>query len=129
MAVTVEGWDGNAFDSNSIDPVAGKFIRTRCRLKLSGNYTTGGDTIDWTNGGVNSSVPPETRGIADVKISSLGPSGSVGANGGNYQVEPGSALTNWLLKIFATAGTQYASGSYGSDATSDVICAEVVWAR
>lgn len=132
MAVAVNGWDGNAFDQNSIDAVASRFLKTLCRLTLSGNYTTGGDTLDFSNGGVNSAVPPNSRGISQVSIKSNGPAASVGANGGNYQFIPGSGASPWTnakLKVFATAGTQYASGAYGSDATTDIVECEVWWAR
>lgn len=127
--ITVKGFDGNPFDQNSIDGVAARFVKTLCRLVLSGNYTTGGDTLDLSNGGVSSAIPPQSRGIAVVFVDSNGPLSSIGANGGSFHYIPGSNPTNGKLKIFATAGTEYASGAYGTDATTDVIEAEIWWAR
>jgi hypothetical protein len=130
MSIKVTGWDGNPFDQNSIESNAGRFIVTHCRFVLSGSYTSNGDTLDFTNGGVNSAVPPaQNRGIASIQVQGNGPAGSIGANGGNYTPIPGSNLTNWLLKIFATAGSQYSAGAYSTDATSDIIAATIVWAR
>jgi len=130
MAVaTVNGFDGNAFDQNSIDAVAARFIKTLCRIALSGTYVTGGVPLDFSNGGVNSSVPPQSRGIAQVSLRSNGPASSVGANGGNYEYIPGTNPTNGKLKIFATAGTEYSAGALGTDATTDIVMAEVWYAR
>ena len=132
MAVKVYGFDGNPFDQRSI--VGGlRVITCIYRIVLSGNYATGGDTLDFTNGGVNSAVPSaqgfQVTGPIRCDVCDNGPTGGVLANGGNYVCIPGTGLTNWLLKIFATAGTQYAPGAYGVDATTDTILLRVDWAR
>jgi len=115
-----------------------RFIETLAQLKLTGNYTTGGDTLDFTNGGGTPAAPttvPPAQGAsavgpirADV---SDGPSvaGTILANGGGYVLIPGTNPTNWKLKIFATAGAQYANGAYGADALTDTPILRLTWAR
>jgi hypothetical protein len=138
MAVTVLGFDGGPFDQRSILASGDRFIRTLVRLKLTGNYTTGGDTLDFTNGGgtpaAPTTVPPaqQASSLGPIRtVVSDGPSiaGTVMANGGEYVVIPGTNPTNWLLKIFATAGAQYANGAYGADALTDTPIVELWWAR
>jgi len=130
MAIFVGGYNAAPFDQNSIEAGQGRTLRTLHRLVLSGNYTTGGDTLDFTNAGVSSAVPtPQSRGLLAARVYSNGPAGSVGANGGNYEFIPGTTLANGKLKIFATAGVEYANGAYGANATSDVVFVEATWGR
>lgn len=133
MSVAAVGYDGNAFDQRSIDAVAPRFIKTHVRFKLTGNYVSGGDTLDFTNAGgtlsAPNTVPPGAVALASVSITPNGPAGSVGANGGDYVAILGSAPTNAKLKIFATAGTEYAAGAYSADATGDIVTAECLWTR
>src|SRR5271167_219526 len=130
MSVQVLGFDGNPFDQRSIRAMGDRFIETLVQLKLTGNYTTGGDTLDFTNGGGTPAAPttvPPAQSNSNVgparTVISDGPSpaGSVNANGVDYVIIPGTNPTNWLLKIFATAGAQYANGSYGADALTDTV--------
>lgn len=136
--VTVYGFDGNPFDQRSIQEGVGRFIRTICQIKLTaGSYVAGGLTLDWTNGGgtpsAPSTFPPAAAAVAAgpsrAEIANSGPAGGVTANGGNYVLVPGTNPTNWKLKIFATAGSEYATGALGSDALTDTIIAELDWAR
>lgn len=132
MSIVVKGWDGNIVDSNSQEKSAPGFIVQHVRFVLSGNYTTGGDTCDLTNGGVNSAVPVGIGGVSQlisVNIIGTGPAGSVQANGGEYVFIPGTTLANGKVIIYATAGTQYSAGAYSTDATGDVIAAEIIWKR
>jgi hypothetical protein len=98
----------------------------------------GGDTLDFTNGGGTPAAPntvPPTASTGSVGPSETvitdGPTvaGSVLANGGGYVVIKGTNPTNWKLKIFATAGTEYANGAYGADATTDTPNLQCDWAR
>ena len=125
MAISVKGFDGNPFDQNSIEGLAGRFITTICKLVFTGSYTTGGDTLDLS--GVQ--PPAQSRGIVDVKVIANGPASSVSANGGEYTPITNTALASWKLKIFATAGTEYSAGAYSTDVTTDVVFLEIKWAR
>lgn len=138
MSVQVLGFDGAPFDQRSIQFGQGRFITTLCRLKLTGNYTAGGDTLDFTNGGGTPTLP--TTVPADAYGSPTGPSridisdgpspaGSVIVNGGGYVVIPGTNPTNWKLKIFATAGSEYSAGAYGTDVLTDTPILKLDWAR
>lgn len=130
MSIKVAGYDGNNFDQRSIAE-AQRFLRTVYRLVFSGNYSTGGDTVDFTNGGVASAVPSaqSSNTPVAVRVISNGPLLSVGANGGNYDFIRGTTLANNLLIIYATAGTQYSAGAYGTDVTTDVVYIECLWPR
>ncbi len=86
-----------------------------------------------TNGGVNSAVPQGCQALASgpsrVSISDQGPVAGVLANGGQYCIIPGTTPANWKLKVYATAGTEYAAGAMTADILTDTILAEVDWAR
>jgi hypothetical protein len=136
MAIKVAGFDGNPFDQRSIIGGFARFITTMYLLVFSGSYTTGiggGDTIDWTNGGVNSAVPSaqsfQTIGPIRTDVDDDGPSTGVLAAGGGYIIIPGTNLTNWKIKIFATAGTELGTGAYPSSVTSDTVLLRCDWAR
>lgn len=131
--VVVQGFDGNPFDQKSVIQWM-RFITTLHKLILSGNYITGGDTVDWTNGGVNSAVPSaqafQSTGPVRCDINDNAPSGStVLGKGGNYILIPGATISTWKLKIFVTAGTEYTQGAYGADATGDTIIVKSDWGR
>lgn len=128
MSVIVNGFDGNPFDQRSVVSSM-RVITAIYKLKLTGNYVAGGDALDWTNGGVNSAVPAaQSGGILRVDVCDNGPAAGVLALGGNYVCIPGAALTNWLLKVFKTAGSEY-TGAYLADALTDNILLKVDWLR
>lgn len=132
MSVTVKGFDGAAFDMRSAMSWM-RLLTTIHQFILSGNYTTGGDTVDWTNGGVNSAVPAgqafQTTGPIRCDINDNGPVGGILANGGNYILIPGASISTWKLKIFKTAGSEYGNGAYVADALTDTILVKSDWAR
>ena len=128
MAVQVLGFDGAPFDQRSII-ASQRTITTLYKLKLTGNYVALGDTLDWTNGGVNSAVPAaQSGGIVRIDVCDNGPAAGVLAAGGNYVCVPGTLLTNWLLKVFKTAGSEY-TGAYLADALTENIILRVDWLR
>jgi len=129
MSIVANGWNGSAFDSSSIEKVAPGFVRVNLRLTFSGNYATGGDTLDLTNGGVNSTVPVESGGIFSVEVIGNGPASSISCLGGIYQYVPGTTLANGLLKVFHNAGAEYTAGAYGTDVTTDVVNVIVTYKR
>ena len=128
MAITVNGYDGNPFTQASV-AYFDRTIRTIYRLAFSGSYATSGDTLDFTNGGVNSAVPGYATKIISVVAYGNGTGSTITALGGIYVPTVGTAITNWLLEIFKVGGTQYSAGAYSTDVTGDVVFLEVNWAR
>jgi len=143
MAITVLGADGNPFDQNSIMAVGDRFIKYICRLVLSGNYVTGGDTLDFTNAGGSpaapTAVPPaQTRGIVSIDIRPISKlTSSFAAAAGQYEIiAPGgvvpvplTAVNALKLKLMLDIAVEYAAGAYGADALGDFIQAEIYWLR
>ena len=141
--ITVLGLDGNPFDQNSIEVIAGRVIKTLVLFKLSGSYATGGDTLDLTNGGGTAAspttVPPaQVRGIAGIDLRPIAKSTSaLSAVGGSYAVIssggvlpiPNSAVNALKLKLYLVTNAEYTAGAYGADALADLVCAEITWAR
>jgi len=143
MTVTVYGIDGGPFDQNSIGAQGDRFIKTFVRLVLSGNYVTGGDTLDLTNGGGTPAAPttvpqPQNRGLANIDIRPICKlTTSFSGVGGQYEIIapggvvpiPQSALNALKLKLYLISGAEYAAGAYGADALGDLIMAELIWMR
>jgi hypothetical protein len=143
MAITVLGADGGPFDQSSIMSVGDRFIRMLCRLVLSGNYVTGGDTLDFTNGGGSAAapnaVPPaQVRGLVSVDVRPISKlTTSFAAAAGQYEIiAPGgivpvplSAVNALKLKLMLDIAVEYAAGAYGADALGDFVQAEVYWLR
>jgi hypothetical protein len=80
-------------------------------LTFSGNYTTGGDTLDFTT---VADKLPSTQIIQVFADSQNG-------NSGYYVPVAGTALNNWKLKAFSGGGTEIAAGAYPSSVTTDVV--------
>jgi len=80
-------------------------------LAFSGNYPTGGDTLDFTT--VASQLPSDQiiQVFAD----------SQNGNAGYYIPVQGSALDNWKLKCFSGGGTEVTAGAYPSSITTDIV--------
>jgi len=143
MSITVLGADGGPFDQNSIMAVGDRFIKQICRLVLSGNYVTGGDILDFTNGGgtpaAPTTVPPaQTRGIVSIDIRPLSKlTSSFAAAAGQYElIVPGgvvpipfSAVNALKLKLMLDIAVEYTAGAYGADALGDFLQTEVYWLR
>src|ERR1700676_4438347 len=124
MSVTILGADGNPFDQSSIMSFGDRFIRMLCRLVLSGNYVTGGDTLDFTNGGgtpaAPNAVPPaQVRGIVSIDIRPISKlTTSFAAAAGQYEIiAPGgvvpvplTAVNALKLKLMLDIAGEYAAG-------------------
>jgi hypothetical protein len=80
-------------------------------LAFSGNYSTGGDTLDFTT--VADKLPSDQiiQVFAD----------SQNGNSGYYVPVQGSALNNWKLKAFTGGGTELSAAAYPGSVTSDVV--------
>lgn len=80
-------------------------------LTFSGNYPTGGDTLDFTQ--VADKLPSTqiVQAFAD----------SQNGNAGYYVPVAGTALNNWKLKAFTGGGTEVSAGAYPAGVTSDIV--------
>jgi hypothetical protein len=76
-------------------------------LAFSGNYSTGGDTLDFTT---VADKLPSTQIIQVFADSQNG-------NAGYYVPVAGSALNNWKLKAFTGGGTEVSAGAYPGSVT------------
>jgi hypothetical protein len=81
-------------------------------IALSGNYPSGGETLDFTTlaGIVPSSSPPVNVAVE-----------SQNGNGGYYVPQKGSGLNNWKLRVFQSGGTELAAGAYPGVFTGDIV--------
>lgn len=84
-------------------------------LTLSGNYTTGGDTIDWTT----------AAGAQTANGRIFTPSGLPvccqinGSTGDSYGYIAGTALNNSKVKINTASNTELGAGAYAARFTGD----------
>jgi hypothetical protein len=133
MAIAINGVDGNPFTTRDIDASGNNFVWSTYLLTFSGNYATGGDTLNFTTiaGLIPTSKLPisiceQTQGTAATP--------SLSAAGGFYQVIQNAVPTfaNYLLKVFKnTAGAiaEYGAGAYGADVLTDVVLLQVQWRK
>lgn len=133
MSVSINGVDGNPWTTKDMDATADNFVTTRHKLTFTGNYSTGGDTLDLST--VASLVPTNGVPLA-VTVTEQGGAAvpSLSAAGGFYAVVQNAAptLKNYLLKIFKnTAGSvaEYGAGAYATDVTTDQVFLEVTWRK
>ncbi len=80
-------------------------------LAFSGNYPTGGDTLDFTT--VADKLP--STQIIQVFVDSQ--------NGNTIYYVPvqGTALNNWKVKAINGGGTEISAGAYPAGVTSDIV--------
>jgi hypothetical protein len=94
-------------------------VYVRGTLAASGNYATGGDTLDFTTipGRVPASQPPKQVWIA-------------GTGGYSFGWVPGTTLANGKVKVNTTAATELGAGAYPAGITGDAnIEFEAVFAK
>jgi hypothetical protein len=96
---------------NNVDSSASNFVYAIATLTFSGNYPTGGDTIDFTT--VADKLPSTTVIQAFAE--------SQNGNSGYYIAVQGSALNNWKLKAFNGGGTEITAGAYPASVTTDIV--------
>ena len=94
----------------------GKRIHVSGTATASGNYSTGGDTLDLSQFPVVAATQPPVQGTAWMD----------GLAGYDYVFAPGSAMNNGKVKIFqqgASAGAfpELAAGAYPAAITGDTI--------
>jgi hypothetical protein len=100
-----------ALTSNNVDSSASNFAYALATLTFSGNYPTGGDTLDFTP--VASLLPTTTV------LQAFAESQNGGA--GYYVAVIGSALNNWKLKCFTGGGVEITAGAYPAAVTTDIV--------
>lgn len=114
MSIQIVGTDGNGLTSRDVDTSANNFVYVNGQLKFSGNYVSGGDTLDWTT-------------VADklcsdqclaVAITSQTPGNQYIPIGG-----PSTALNGWKVwcQNPGSFNTQVTAGGYPGGITSDVV--------
>jgi len=110
-----------AFTPSSLPRRAGNSLIVVGTIAASGNYATGGDTLDLSQvAGLATSLAPD-----NVDIVSAGSPGS----GWIYGFVPGTNLSNNKMQVFgqsgsqgsATALTELAAGAYPAGVTGDKI--------
>lgn len=142
MSITVKGWDGNPVDQRSFWAGGDRFIEVILKLIFSGNYSTGGDTLDLTNAGGSPTAPTTfpwatSVGAVTFDIEAHGPAGSQSAGGGYYTVvAPNtdapltfSDLANMKVKIFSGGGVELSAGAYPAAVTGDSVIIKLIYAR
>ncbi len=95
----------------NVDNSASNFVYAIATLSFSGNYPTGGDTLDFTT---VADKLPSTQIVQAFAESQNG-------NSGYYIPVQGSALNNWKLKAFLGGGTEISAGAYPASVTSDIV--------
>ena len=114
MSIQILGADGNPLTSRDVDASANNFVYINGRLSFSGNYVSGGDTLDFTT-------------VADKLLSDQCVAVAISTQTmGNQFIPlggPGTALNAW--KVFCqspgTFNTQLAAGAYPSQITGDTV--------
>ena len=96
---------------SNVDSSANNFVYAIATLTFSGNYPTGGDTLDFTQ---VADKLPSTQIIQAFAESQNG-------NSGYYVVVQGTALNNFKLKAFNGGGTEVTAGAYPASVTTDVV--------
>ena len=97
--------------SNNVDGSGSNLFYAIGTLTFSGNYPTGGDTLDFTQ---VADKLPSTQIIQAFVDSQNG-------NAGYYVPIAGAALNNWKLKAFSGGGTEITAGAYPASVTTDIV--------
>jgi hypothetical protein len=95
----------------NVDSSASNFVYAIATLTFSGNYPTGGDTVDFTQ---VADKLPSTQIVQAFAESQNG-------NSGYYIAVAGAALNNWKLKAFNGGGTEISAGAYPASVTTDIV--------
>jgi hypothetical protein len=96
---------------SNVDGSASNFIYALATLTFSGNYSTGGDTLDFTQIADKIASTQVVQAFAQ----------SLNGNSMYYVPVQGSALNNWKLKVFNGGGTELSAGAYPAGVTGDVV--------
>jgi len=112
--ITIVGTDGNPLSAKDVDGSANDFVYVQGILKFTGNYSTGGDTLDWTT--VADKLASDQCFSVFLDWQSLG---------NNYFSIGGAAtpLNGWKIKVQApgTFNSELTAGAYPAGITGDVV--------
>ena len=97
----------------------GKQVYVAGIVTASGNYTTGGDTLDLSN---QSFIPSAQL---PKQVSLFTQTGQVY----NYAFIQGTALNNNKVKIYVAGGSELSSGAYPSAILNDIIAFSAVYPK
>ena len=109
-----------------VDPGATQ-IYTFGTVQLSGNYPSGGDTVDWTQLTKQIAVRGETveSSMTDPAYGPIQASFTVqGGTPNQYQMQQGTAANNWKMRGYTTGsgGAEFTGGAaYPNSAINDII--------
>lgn len=111
--------DGSPFTERDVDATGRNFAYAQGLLKLSGNYTSGGDTVDFTT------IP----GLPFSQCLALFAAGQ--SMGNAYLGVPGSAMNAAKLKVSAlgNANAEHAATAYEAGFTGDTIAFEATFRK
>src|SRR5713101_5344733 len=102
MAITISGLDGNPMTTRDVDGSPSNFVNSLHRLAFSGNYTSGGDTLDFSQ--ISGLIP---SGSLPLQVALFSQNGA--AN--QYVAVQGAALNAWKLKVFNPGGAEITGGA------------------
>lgn len=111
-----------------------KFLHLFFQITASGNYATGGDTLDLTalfgTAGLPGYSYPTASLPEKVEILSANPTATPQTNTFVYQYVPGTTLANGKFQVFTGAAaqtglTELSAGAYPAGVTGDTIEAEL----
>jgi hypothetical protein len=132
--IVINGWDGKQVTPFSLDASPNNFIFGVFLLAFSGNYVTGGDTLDFTNAaGVNgpnlAAFVPSLSGIITAFAEGNGPTASQQGGGGYYATLAGASPSTWKIKVFSSGGAEIGAGAYPAAVTTDIVYLQVIWRK
>ncbi len=102
--------------------MSGQHVYAQGYITFSGNYPTGGDTLDFTQATADANF----EGLIPALMTAYGPDGlAVGSVNGNianqYFPVQGSALNNSKIKVVTAFNTELAAGAYPGSVTADKV--------
>jgi hypothetical protein len=105
MAIQITVLPGN------VDASGNNFVYAVGTLAFSGNYTVGGDVMDFT------AVDDKLSSSQIIQVFTDSQNG----NSGYYVPVSSATLSGWKLKAFTGGGTELTSGAYPASVTSDIV--------
>ena len=131
MSITIQASDGSGAPPSfkDIDGSPNNFAFSQSILVFSGNYVTGGDTLDLTPI-LQAGIP---SGALPVQVYIEGQGNTAGTSwtalGNYYAVVLGAALTSFKVQLWTGGGAQQAAVAYPATVTNDRTTLSVLWKK